>query len=186
MRSNKWLTGAGVLVILALAGHRLFDTLWMALIPAAFSLSGGMIRWARSAAGSERLATLIVVSATGVLALLALAGLFAQRMLRIEPEWLTQSVSVAGWAFVGGWVLFGFDSARRRASGRGMSLVMATAIPIGLGLDQLLARLPGEFFLASAGLYLGAGLFALGLIHLGTQQYSSANLEALHPGAGRS
>ncbi len=160
---------AGVLVLVALLGSWLADWLWLALLPAAVLLAVGVAEaghWRLRGLLAVRVAGLVLASASVALAGLAIVGLLLQYSLRMEPGWLTAAVTWMGWLFLIGAASYGLAAAATRFLPSLPSLLLALSLPLGFGLDQAMARIPG-FFLHGTGFYLGGGLFASSLVWLG-------------------
>lgn len=156
---------AGVLVILSLAGAVL-DPAWLLLLPAAALLSLGSARISRTTAASHRgfgnAAAAVSVSA-GALIVLALAGMAIQAVMPVEPAWLTRATTLLGWLFVGSTVALGITGFARRALPRFACFLLILSLPLGLGVEAALDRVPG-FFLRGVGSM--GGLASLGLSFL--------------------
>ncbi len=160
---------AGHLVLLALLGSWLVDWLWLALLPAVVLLALGAARTENGRGRrllTVRVAGLALASVSLALAGLAIVGLVLQYSAKMEPRWLTAAVTWTGWLFLTGVAAYGLAAAATRSLPRLLSLLLASSLPLGFGLDQAMSRIPG-FFLHGAGFNLGAGLFALSLVWIG-------------------
>jgi hypothetical protein len=159
---------AGALALLAAAGSQIFDSMWLGLIPAASLLALGMIAMSLRATDVPiaRAVMVFTGASAGFLASLAVFGLIIQGH-RFEPPWLAGAISTTGWAFVIALTIFGLDSARRRTLPRGVSILIAAAIPMGLAADRALEFLPGEFFLAHIVPNVAIAVFGIALVRAG-------------------
>jgi hypothetical protein len=152
-----------------LLGSWLFDWLWLALLPAAVLFALGVSKVGHWRGRLEvRVAGLAVAAFSLALAGLAIVGLVLQYSVRMEPPWLTAAVTWTGSLFLVGVAAYGLAAAATRSLPRVPSLLLASSLLLGFGLDQAMARIPG-FFLHGAGLNLGAGLFALSLVWIGVE-----------------
>lgn len=163
---SRAIAAAGVLVLLSMLGPAV-DALWLALVPAAAALGFGAGKMAKNARKQGHRSLMAAASAlaasSGLLVILALAGLSIQQVNRTEPGWLTESVTWGGRLFIGSLVVFGLAGVRQESFSRLSGLALVGSLPFGLVLDALFERIP-HFFLQGFGFSVGLGLLGLSLV----------------------
>jgi hypothetical protein len=163
---------ASGMMLLALVGSVVLDSLWLALIPATalLFLAVGAIHAALGGLDGRMGALGAALFRTGCIALLAtaIAGFVVQAVRGVEPGWLSTAALVSGGILIVGEFAFGTALAARRAAPRAAAILFAIAIPFGVGID-VLPRLVvhNPFFFTGVGVYVGLGLLALSVARLG-------------------
>lgn len=156
LRASAGLLGLSVI------GSAFGDQLRLALVPATLALIVGVGAFTGDGASGFG-----VHAARAALAGLALASAGAVALdLRVEPTWLSAATVAAGALFVVSLAWIGVSGAWRRSLPRRWAWLLAAALPLGLLLDYLPARVAPGVFLQGWGWPVGAGLLALALARL--------------------
>lgn len=170
-RSQMLVVAAGVLVMVAAVGNLISDWFWWALMPAAGLLAVGLLRalpllspWRLRVAG-------LALAATALVMLLgAIAGLVTVSRMGVEPDWIGWLTTWTSTALITAAATLGLAIMRQRRRSRLTGVLLAIALPLGLGIDGGLDMIfpPGlpDVFLLGTGVYVGLVLFGIALIRL--------------------
>lgn len=160
------LTAAAALTAVAAVAPTTTPTLLWVLLPAAALLGVGLLgRPAFAAAGLPRHAATAVVAALGALATLTAIGAVATGATGLEPTWVASATGAAGYAMVAATAWLGLAIAVADGP-RPAGLLLAAALPIGLGFDAVVATaIPVGFFVQ--GVSIAFVLLAVALLRLG-------------------
>ncbi len=184
LRPNRLVGAAGWLIVLATIAPLTVDVLWWALLPAAVLLACGLLtRPTFAAEGPSRAGSVSLAGALVLALIVTMSGWIVEARLGIEPGWAVVTTTVVSSALVATTALLGLAIAvdgRPRIAG----LLLAVAVPLGLGIDRAVSTLVpfGAFFLDGAGIFPGFILLAGALIRLA--RHDGASHQRTHRGAG--
>lgn len=160
---------SGVLALGAAIGGLLVDPLWWILLPGAALLAAGLLmRPAFASEGVSRIGSLALAFALVASLLVTTLGWVRVAQLDYEPAWIGRWSTWTGLGIVIGASMLGTGLAARGRHSIALGAVVGGALPLGLAIDWLTARvLPAGIFFAEVGFTVGLILFAIGLIKLG-------------------